>query len=168
MTKIKIAGAIVVVLLGVYGYLLFTGPRMYVQPTLQAYQSVAALPPPGSMPMHRQPGLPSPKEAEHLKNPIPPTAENLARGKVYYGYYCLFCHGEQGNGHGPVGESYVPAPADLHTAKIHAYSDGQLLRAMLTGTGHEPMLERIVLSDHRWFLARYVRQFAPQPATEKP
>jgi cytochrome c1 len=65
-------------------------------------------------------------------------SENYARGKIYYGYYCSFCHGDKGDGFGPVGYSYNPVPADLHTAKIQSMSDGELLYAMLTGTGHAP------------------------------
>ena len=63
-------------------------------------------------------------------------------------------------GNGPVGESYFPAPADLRTGKVSHYSDGRLLRAMLTGIGHEPVLERVVPPRHRWCLVLYVRSLA--------
>ena len=36
-----------------------------------------------------------------------------------------------------------------------------IIRAMLAGTGHEPVLNRVVLPDHRWYLVLYTRQFLP-------
>jgi len=38
-------------------------------------------------------------------------------------------------------------------------SDGEILYAMLTGTGHEPVLQRVVPPPYRWYLVLYVRQF---------
>jgi hypothetical protein len=32
------------------------------------------------------------------------------------------------------------------------------LYSMLTGTGHAPMLERIIPAEYRWYLVLYVRQ----------
>ena len=95
------------------------------------------------------------------------TAADRARGKVYYDYYCVFCHGDKGDGNGPVGESYVPVPADLRAAKIQAYADGELLRAMLVGTGHEPVLGRVVHPEHRWYLVLYVRSMTVGRGTRR-
>jgi len=109
--------------------------------------------------MDPAPPLPSEAEAGSVRNPLSDTPENVARGAVYYQYYCVFCHGETGNGDGLVGESYVPTPADLGQAKFATYSDGELLRACLLGTGHAPVLERVVAPEHRWYLVLYARQF---------
>ncbi|MCG8827193.1 cytochrome c [Tenacibaculum dicentrarchi] len=35
-----------------------------------------------------------------LKNPLPTTEENLAKGKELYGIYCAACHGKKGDGNG--------------------------------------------------------------------
>jgi len=159
--------ALAVVGLAVAGYLLFVGPRMYQQPHLRAFQAELPPMPPGVVPVADPlPKLPSAEEARTLANPVPDTAESRTRGKVYYEYYCVFCHGAKGDGNSPVGESYVPKPADLRTAKVRAYSDGQYLRAMLTGVGHDPVLERTVNPDHWWRLVRYAQVFtaSPEPA----
>jgi hypothetical protein len=92
-----------------------------------------------------------------LTNPLQPTPTILGAGKIYYSYYCVFCHGESGAGDGPVGHSYVPPPADLRSPRVAAYGDGRLLQAMLRGVGHEPVLERVVAPEHRWPLVLYVR-----------
>ena len=111
-----------------------------------------------------RPGAPTTQEAATVRNPLfvdrAPTAADYARGKVYYDSYCVFCHNANGDGQGPVGQSFVPFPADLRTARVRAYSDGQLLRAMLTGPGHEPVLAYTVHPEHRWYLVLYVRSLA--------
>jgi cytochrome c1 len=139
----------------IFGYVLYKGPRMTVQHHFREYQM--NLPPPvaGSVTVRRPD--PSAAEAVQLTPPLQASGANLARGKVYYQYYCVFCHGDTGAGNGPVGQSYTPVPTDLRTAKIAGYSDKDLLRTMLTGVGHEPVLERVVPTEHRWYLVLFVR-----------
>ncbi|MCE5326210.1 MAG: hypothetical protein LLG01_07315 [Planctomycetaceae bacterium] len=138
------------------------GPRMQNQPALQSFQAVLPPMPEASRPQ-REPFAPAPttQQARSLRNPLKGTADELARGKVYYGYYCIFCHGGDGGGTGPVGESYVPTPADLRRPAVQQLGDGELLRRMLTGAGHAPVLERVVRSPQRWPLVLYVRSLAP-------
>lgn len=145
-------------------YFLFTGPRMEEQPSIRPYRAVMPLPPAGAVPVAPvvKP-LPSPQEASSLTNPVEPSAENVQRGQVFYGYYCLFCHGPRGDGAGPVGPHYVPAPADLASPRIQSMSDGELLLASLTGTGHSPVLGYVVPVEFRWYLVLYVRQFQGRP-----
>lgn len=165
----RIALTIILPLVGYTGYMLFTGPRMYVTPHIRAYQAAMPQTPPGAVPVHSPLPGPLPTTQQSLDiTTRPATHEDLTNGKAYYEYYaCLACHGPEGDGRGPVGESYVPPPADLRLPKYQAYSDGLLLRAMLTGPGHEPVLERTVLAAHRWPLVHYVRtlgQAQTQPA----
>lgn len=160
--RIKIAAigmlaALIVVMLGAAAYLLFTGPRMLVQPHIRTFQTPMAPLPKGVVPVDMPQALPGADKALTMTNPVTATPENLARGKTYYDYYCAFCHGAGGLGDGPVGQSYLPAPTNLVSARVQSYSDGQLLRAMLLGTGHVPVLERIVPPEHRWYTVLYVR-----------
>jgi len=152
---------------------LMTGPRMREQPNLRAYQARMPMPPAGTVPVQLPPALPTPEQARALRSPVPATAVSIARGKIYYQYYCVFCHGANGDGNAPVGESFVPVPTDLRSPKVRAYSDGELLRAMLTGPGHQPVapyagptpvLEYTVLPQHRWYLVLYVRSLAALPS----
>ena len=149
-----------VVMIGAAFYLLFTGPRMKVQPHIRAYQSRAPALPEGVVPVEPMTALPTADQAKAMTNSLAATPANLARGRIYYNYYCAFCHGPGGQGDGPVGQSYVPAPTNLASARVQGYSDGQLLRAMLTGPGHEHVLERVVPPEHRWYTVLYVRSLA--------
>jgi hypothetical protein len=183
--KIFIAAALLLV--GFFGYEYFAGspegltgpwydtnPHMKWQPHLRSFDAAMPLPPPGAVPASGPSlAIPSPREAEELFRAGRQKVD-LEAGKVYYGYYCLMCHGELGDGNGPVGESYVPKPADLRDAKFRAYTDGRLLRAMLAGSGHDVptspgatnVLGYTVPPPHRVNLVRYVRTFG-SPATRQ-
>jgi mono/diheme cytochrome c family protein len=141
-------------------YLLFTGPRMFVQPNVRQFQAVMPVTPANTVPVKDvfEP-LPSKEQAQKLANPLDANEVNIAKGKVYYGYYCVFCHGDKGDGLGPVGYSYIPAPSDLRSPKVRSMSDGEVLYSMLTGTGHAPMLQRIIPSEYWWYLVLYTRHF---------
>ena len=141
----------------VFLFVLYEGPRMTVQHHIREFQMVMPPLPAGVVTVVPPVTLPPAAQTATLKNPLQPTSENLASAKVYYSYYCLFCHGDNGAGDGPVAYSYVPQPADLRSARIQGYRDGELLRSMLTGTGHAPVLETVVPPEHRWFLVLFVR-----------
>jgi mono/diheme cytochrome c family protein len=141
-------------------FLLYEGPRMTVQHHIRDFQMSIPNIPVGTQAVHPPDRLPSSSQAAQLKNPLAGSAENLAKARVYYGYYCVFCHGDNAAGDGPVGQSYIPRPADLRQGKVAALRDGELLRSMLTGTGHEPVLERVVPPEHRWYLVLYLRSLA--------
>ena len=134
----------------------FFGPRMQVQPYYLPFETEMPMPPEGIVPIEIWPSLP-PENPMTEATPPETTEENLKRGRIYYHYYCLFCHGVTGDGNGPVGQSYMPAPTNLHSDKVQQAGDLELLRAMLTGRGHEPVLERVVPPDHRWHLVLYLR-----------
>ena len=141
-------------------YLIFTGPRMREQPSVSTYERKMPLPPPGSVPVQgNMPTAPSPADQATFKIPTA-SQKKLEKGEVIYGYYCIFCHGENGSGNGPVGESYQPLPTDLRSPKVTSISDARLLKAMLTGIGHEPVLGRVVPTEYRGLLALYVRSLA--------
>ena len=144
-------------LAGLYAVVLLNGPRMRVQQHIRAFQMVLPLVPPGTVTTNWPDPVASPTPVAGAVTLPADKAAVLQRGRVYYHYYCVFCHGEKGDGHGPVGESYLPVPADLRSAKVKGYDDRQLLRAMLTGIGHEPILERVVDPQHRMYLMLFVR-----------
>ena len=140
-----------------FGFVLYEGPRMRVQHNIRDFQMTLPNIPAGTQAVQPPDRLPSAPQAAQLSNPLAKNAENLARARVYYSYYCVFCHGGSGSGDGPVGQAYIPRPADLRCGTVAGYRDGELLRAMLTGVGHEPVLERVVAPEHRWYLVLFVR-----------
>ena len=173
-TLIKIVMVFALVFTLAIGYLFFAGegpggvknwvegnPHMGWQEHIRSYEARMPDSPPGAVPVDGSPfRLPTTAQARAMTSPLgEPSAADLPRGKVYYEYYCVSCHGDRGDGTGPVGDSFDPRPADLSARKIQAYGDGELYLAMLAGVGHANVLEYTVHPEHRWYLVAYVRTF---------
>ncbi len=136
------------------------GPHMDNQPSIRPWEREMPQIPAGTVPTAGTMSANTALIARTATNPVPATPQAVSDGRIFYGYYCLMCHGKNGKGNGPVGESYMPKPADLTSARIAAMSDGQLYRAMLTGVGHSPVMESTVPLDQRWPIVLYMRRLA--------
>ncbi len=53
------------------------------------------------------------KKRRNNTPPITRPNENPINGKVLYKTYCINCHGSEGKGDGPIGQSLIPPAADL-------------------------------------------------------
>lgn len=133
-------------------------PRMKSTPSLKPYERQMPAQPRGTVPFAQ--GVESPQGTDILATaarPVPATPENMQTGGVYYEYYCAMCHGPGGGGDGTVGHSYVPPAPALNTSKVQALSDAELVKAMLTGVGHEPVLAHTVAPERRGYMIVYLR-----------
>ncbi len=155
-------GAVIAIGLAVSAYLLFTGPHMEHQENLRTFEKSEMLPPPHSVTVEVPPELPAMGDTNPLKN----TPENFNRGRVYYNYYCVFCHGEYHDGNGPVGKSYIPKPSNLMADSIKRMQDAELVENMLTGIGHTPVLESVVPYKYWWYLSLYVKNIKGGESSE--
>lgn len=100
--------------------------------------------------------------AKSDKNPIVLTAENsdviLNRGKKIYNSMCAHCHGEKGNGEGPMvlSGAYAGVP---DYSNLKDLGDGQVFYSIYYGKGamgaHSMMLDK----EEIWTLVHYVNQF---------
>jgi mono/diheme cytochrome c family protein len=96
------------------------------------------------------------------KNPMVLTAKNsetiLKNGKELFTAMCQHCHGEKGDGNGPMVASgaYSGVPSYTNLATL---SDGQIFYSIYYGKGmmgaHSPLLNKKEI----WTLVHYVRQF---------
>ena len=96
------------------------------------------------------------------KNPLKLTAENAEEifktGKVLYTSMCMHCHGEKGDGNGPMVASgaYAGVPNYSERATL---SDGQMFYSIYYGKGamgsHSSQLNKKEI----WTLVHYVRKF---------
>src|SRR5579862_9276995 len=61
------------------------------------------------------------------KNPVKYTPANVDEGKKIFGYYCVVCHGRDGQNTGvPFAEKMAPPLPSLASTEVQQYSDGQL------------------------------------------
>jgi mono/diheme cytochrome c family protein len=119
---------------------------------------VAGTIPRGHQPFHYGPG---PEEASRagaeLKNPFPPTEENLARGRQVFNNYCAVCHGTTGAGDGPLIPKY-PNPPAYNTDKSKALEDGNMFHVITLGRKDMPSHAALVSFDDRWKAVLHIRK----------
>lgn len=95
-------------------------------------------------------------------NPLKLTAENaegiLKSGKELYTYMCQHCHGEKGDGNGPMVASgaYAGVPAYTDRATL---SDGQIFYSIYYGKGSMGSHSSQLNKKEIWTLVHYVRKF---------
>jgi len=96
------------------------------------------------------------------KNAIPLTAKNaetiLKNGKELFTAMCQHCHGEKGDGNGPMVTSgaYSGVP---NYANLTALSDGQIFYSIYYGKGMMGAHNSLLNKKEIWTLVHYVRQF---------
>jgi mono/diheme cytochrome c family protein len=109
----------------------------------------------------------APPDSLALENPLAPTPENLEAGRALYlesavPMPCKMCHGESGDGLGPLAAGFTPRPRNFQCAEtLQAIPDGQLFWIIRTGSPGTGMLAYSTLSDEQvWQLVLFVRQLA--------
>jgi len=119
------------------------------------------------------PGLGAPE------NPVPADEASIARGAELYAINCKMCHGETGQGNGPIGAFLVNRkPADLTSDLVQGKDDGTLFLVISYGvynannslfpeiqfsSAMPPLNENLRVND-RWDLVNFVRTLkAAQP-----
>jgi DMSO reductase family type II enzyme heme b subunit len=134
----------------------------------------------------RQPALGAPSLGALLRPPSawaqPATspADDVEKGKATYTKRCLACHGEKGDGQGPVAEFLDPRPRDFvaaaykfrTTASGEAPTDEDLFRVVTNGIPGTAMSGWTILSEtERRQVIAYLKTFEPEKfkgAPEKP
>ncbi len=98
-------------------------------------------------------------------NPIKADDASIARGKELFAINCQLCHGETGEGNGPVAAFLVNyKPANLTSPLVKAFPDGQIFMTITNGVPDRmpPLNENLTVTE-RWDVVNYVRTLQ-QPA----
>ncbi len=99
--------------------------------------------------------------ARIVKNPLESTEQVVARGKELYDVYCIACHGDTGQGDGPVGEVMKGLPA-YNTGRVKDLNEGHIFHVITMGKGRMyPHASQIDPVD-RWKIVRYVQTLQSQ------
>jgi copper resistance protein D len=97
-------------------------------------------------------------------NPVPASAESLARGQEIYAQSCAMCHGFQGRGDGPLARTMVPRPSDFRVHMAEGHTDAQLFDWLSNGIPDTTMLgyaAELTVED-RWHVINFLQSFAPR------
>ena len=90
------------------------------------------------------------------KNPVPPGADVVARGRQVAQLNCVACHGTGGKGDGAAAVALNPKPADWTSPAAQSESDGEIFWKISTGRGAMPPWKHLPETD-RWAIVHYIR-----------
>ena len=116
-------------------------------------------------------------EAQHYcggkneKNPILPTAANIESGKKTFAFYCVVCHGRDGQNTGvPFAKSMSPPLPSLASPEIQSYTDGQLKWVIENGIAPSgmPASKGILDDSDIWTIVVYLRHLPPAGSLGEP
>jgi mono/diheme cytochrome c family protein len=100
-------------------------------------------------------------------NPLSASKANVNAGKNLFQetvqpLACKQCHGEQGDGQGPLGGGLIPAPRNFTCGQtMNDISDGQLFWVIKKGSPGTGMMAFAGLPDEQvWQLIQYIRTLA--------
>src|ERR1700723_3163681 len=102
---------------------------------------------------------------------------NAKKGKALYQRYCIFCHGEYGDGRGDSAPYLAPKPSDFTKATFKCRStpsgtlplDSDLYDTISRGVHASGMPSwRPLLRQERADLVAYIKTFSPRFHEEKP
>lgn len=128
---------------------------MEIQPSYEAMEDPQPVPA-RSIPIEGPVSIPGMGAPE---NPMPADEASIARGAELYAINCKMCHGETGEGTGPVAAFLVNfKPANLTSPVVQSKSDGSIFLTITNGLeGRMPPLnENLTVSD-RWDVVNFVR-----------
>jgi mono/diheme cytochrome c family protein len=147
--------AFAVLLLFTYDILKLEWPSfMEIQPSYRPMENPLPVPA-RSIPIEGPayiPGLDAPE------NPIEPDEASLARGQELFAINCQMCHGQTGEGTGPIAPFLANRPANLTSDVVQSKSDGSMFLTITNGiAGKMPPLNENLLVSERWDVVNYLR-----------
>lgn len=90
-------------------------------------------------------------------NPLPITADLLARGRERFNIYCAPCHSVAGDGDGMIVRRGFPRPPSYHTDRLRNAPDSHFYQVISNGYGvMYPYADRVAPQD-RWAIIAYIR-----------
>lgn len=90
-----------------------------------------------------------------LHNPYAYTKANIEEGQVLFTRFCQHCHGEKGDGQGPVGMKFKGVP-NYSTGAYKTMNDGHIYHVIEWGRNRMMPHGSQVNPEERWKIAMYV------------
>lgn len=109
----------------------------------------------------------------NLKNTLPYTEENLAKGEELYGLYCAICHGKNGNGQGWLVEQEKILGVPSYDDQGRAVTEGSVYHVMYWGINSMGSYASQMSEEELWQVDHYVMKLKaelegkPVPAFEE-
>ncbi len=103
----------------------------------------------------------APQEAVRQSNPVKGDKASIRNGMKLFFQLCTPCHGENGQGDGPISIRLMTEPPDL-TALAGKKPDGELAWKIATGRNPMPKWEGTLSSSEIWDIVNYIQQLRPE------
>ena len=140
---------------------------MYRGPEVQPYAEAPRVTPADTIPVHGgEPPMSLEQATIKMHNPLESTPENLAKGKDQFTTYCAPCHGDSGQGNGPVAHLLAKPPKNLISGTSKDLPDGYIYGAIRDGVLSMPSYAEEMPAEQRWQVVMYLRSM--QSAAAKP
>ena len=101
---------------------------------------------------------------KELVNPVEATQINVDEGREQYELFCLVCHGEKGDGNGPLVQTgkYPAKPRSLIDSYLQSKPDGEVFHVITMGSvsGLMGSYGSQVHPENRWKIVLYVRDLS--------
>lgn len=108
------------------------------------------------------------KAKEELKNTVPYTEENLAKGKELYNIYCAICHGEKGNGKGYLVEREKILGVPGYDDQGRAITEGSVYHVMWYGINTMGSYASQMDNEELWLVDHYVMKLKAELEGKEP
>ena len=96
-----------------------------------------------------------------LRNPIPRSAESIARGRQLFARDCAVCHGAEGKGDGVAAAAFAQRPDDLsRIAPPPVFPDGVVAYRIINGVKMMPAFKSTLSENEIWDLLNFIRSLA--------
>ncbi len=139
--------------------------RMRETPAVRPHEEPLILMETGVVPLSGGDAVLRATPAPALKPPLAlKDANAVARGRAVYFTFCAQCHGPAYDGNGTVGQSFVPPPTDLRSAKVQAAHAGELFKSVSYGVpgGRQPALDTTIDVNDRWSVIAFAQSLGPR------
>jgi mono/diheme cytochrome c family protein len=136
---------------------------MEIQPAYRPMEH--PLPPPArSIPIEGPIAIPGMGAPE---NPVEADEASVTRGRELFVINCQMCHGQTGEGRGPIAPFLANKPANLISDVVQSKSDGSLFLTITNGIeGKMPPLNENLLVSERWDVVNFLRWLKQQEQQE--
>lgn len=140
--------------------------EMHYQPAQRREQPERLAPPSDAVPVTGGRASMTFEQAKSVANPVPPTPPNLDRAHALYRVNCVACHGQAGDGQGPVASYFrdvgFVAPVAFASDRVRDRTDGQLDWLVTHGIGNMPAFGKLLTDQDVWTLVLAIREFEGQ------
>lgn len=107
------------------------------------------------------PNYPEPADLvkiQAMQNPVPYSAEALAKGEVLYQRFCAVCHGKKGAADGSITARAEIAPKPYDSESVKNKTEGEIYHTIMVGLNMMGSYSSQLNYEERWQVVHYVRK----------